>query len=184
MTVHEKLMKVQSKLKAPKNQTNTFGKYKYRNQEDILEALKPILAEVKATNTISDEIVLIGERYYIKAVATFTDVETNEFVQVNGWAREEADKKGMDASQLTGSTSSYARKYALNGLYGIDDTKDSDSLNKGENEEKATKEQVDQLNNLYRETKLKVLEYYKIKDFNELSTDIASELIARKTGPQ
>ena len=127
--VYMKLIEVQSKLKAPKSQFNKFGNYAYRNCEDILEALKPILNQVKAVVNISDEVVLIGERYYIKATVKFIDGETGEFVEASAMAREEESKKGMDSSQLTGSTSSYARKYALNGLFAIDDTKDSDTTN-------------------------------------------------------
>ena len=128
-SVYLKLVEVQNKLKAPKNQFNKFGNYAYRNCEDILEALKPILSEVKAVVNISDEVVLVGERYYIKATVKFIDAETGEIVEASAMAREEEKKKGMDSSQLTGSTSSYARKYALNGLFAIDDTKDSDTTN-------------------------------------------------------
>ena len=127
--VYLKLVEVQNKLKAPKNQFNKFGNYAYRNCEDILEALKPILAEVKAVVNMSDEVVLVGERYYIKATVKFIDAETGEVVEASAMAREEENKKGMDSSQLTGSTSSYARKYTLNGLFAIDDTKDSDTTN-------------------------------------------------------
>ena len=129
MSVYKKLIEVQTKLKAPKNQYNSFGKYSYRNCEDILEALKPILNQVKAVVNISDEVVLIGERYYIKATVKFIDGETGDVIEASAMAREEESKKGMDSSQLTGSTSSYARKYALNGLFAIDDTKDSDTTN-------------------------------------------------------
>ena len=127
--IYMKLVEVQSELKAPKSQFNKFGNYSYRNCEDILEALKPILNKVKAIVNISDEVVLVGERYYIKATVKFIDAETGEVVEASAMAREEESKKGMDASQLTGSTSSYARKYALNGLFAIDDTKDSDTTN-------------------------------------------------------
>lgn len=127
--IYMKLVEVQSELKAPKSQFNKFGNYAYRNCEDILEALKPILNKVKAIVNISDEVVLVGERYYIKATVKFIDAETGEVVEASAMAREEESKKGMDASQLTGSTSSYARKYALNGLFSIDDTKDSDTTN-------------------------------------------------------
>ena len=127
--IYMKLVEVQSELKAPKSQFNKFGNYAYRNCEDILEALKPILNKVKAIVSISDEVVLVGERYYIKATVKFIDAETGEVVEASAMAREEESKKGMDASQLTGSTSSYARKYALNGLFAIDDTKDSDTTN-------------------------------------------------------
>lgn len=129
MNIYEKLMNIQSELKAPKSQYNSFGKYNYRNLEDILESLKPLLAKYKALINISDEIVLIGERYYVKATAKLVDIEKEAFIPAVAYAREDENKKGMDLSQLTGSTSSYARKYALNGLFAIDDTKDSDSIN-------------------------------------------------------
>ena len=136
MSVYKKLIEVQTKLKAPKNQYNSFGKYSYRNCEDILEALKPILKEVGATIIISDEVVSVNERYYVKATVKFIDTETGEAVEASANAREEDNKKGMDSSQLTGSTSSYARKYALNGLFAIDDTKDSDFTNTHDKEDK------------------------------------------------
>lgn len=129
MNINEKLLSVQSKLKAPKNQFNSFGKYKYRSCEDILEGLKPILAENKASVILSDDIVQIGDRYYLQATATFIDVESGERLEVKALARESETKAGMDLAQVTGSVSSYARKYALNGLFAIDDTKDSDSTN-------------------------------------------------------
>lgn len=127
MSVNEKLLAVQAELKAPKGQYNSFGKYKYRSCEDILEAVKPLLAKNKATLRIADEIMLIGERFYIKATATFADIETGEVVTNTAFAREEETKKGMDGSQITGTASSYARKYCLNGLFLIDDTKDADT---------------------------------------------------------
>ena len=121
----DKLMRIQSKLKAPKGQRNSFGNYNYRSCEDILEAVKPLLAEEGCTLTLSDEIELIGDRYYIKATATLKS--DKEEIQVSAYAREEQAKKGMDSAQVTGATSSYARKYALNGLFCIDDTKDPDT---------------------------------------------------------
>lgn len=127
-TIHEKLSQIQSKLNAPKGQYNSFGKYNYRNCEDILQALKPILAEHKCHVSLSDEIVIVGNRFYIKTTATITDSENNSF-STTAFAREAESKKGMDESQVTGSTSSYARKYALNGLFAIDDNKDADTLN-------------------------------------------------------
>lgn len=127
MNVYEKLQHVQSGLKAPKNQYNKFGNYHYRNCEDIQEAAKPLLQEVKAALVVGDELVLIGERYYIRATARFVDCESGEMVENMAYAREEQEKKGMDVSQVTGSTSSYARKYALNGLFCIDDVKDADN---------------------------------------------------------
>jgi len=118
------LAKIQQSLKVPKGQTNTFGKYKYRNCEDILKALTPLLGDCALI--ISDEIVMVGDRFYIKASAIIQ--LGSEQIVVTGWAREDLTKKGMDVAQLTGSTSSYARKYALNGLFAIDDTKDADSM--------------------------------------------------------
>ena len=136
MNVYEKLIAIQSELKAPKSQYNSFGKYAYRNCEDILEALKPLLKEHKSTIYIADEIVTVLERFYVKATVTFIDAETGEKIINTAYAREEESKKGMDGSQVTGASSSYARKYALNGMFAIDDTKDSDFTNtttKGDN---------------------------------------------------
>ena len=151
MNVYEKLMTVQTKLRAPKGQYNSFGKYSYRSCEDILEALKPLLAEVGAIINITDEIKVIGDnfetmevedkktgeksvrlvgrRFYIEATAMFIDVETGDSIVARALAREDETKKGMDLAQVTGSVSSYARKYALNGLFAIDDNKDADSTN-------------------------------------------------------
>ena len=123
----EKLLWVQANLKAPKGQYNAFGKYKYRNCEDIFEALKPLLKQAGLVLAVNDELVMIGERYYVKATAAVRDAE--HALSASAFAREDENKKGMDASQLSGSTSSYARKYALNGLFLIDDTKDSDTTN-------------------------------------------------------
>jgi hypothetical protein len=120
-----KLMEIQHRLKAPKGQYNSFGKYKYRSCEDILEAVKPILHEVGCSLTLTDEVVLIGDRYYIKATARLKGEDTDEVT--TAYAREDQDKKGQDSSQITGTASSYARKYALNGLFCIDDTKDADT---------------------------------------------------------
>lgn len=127
--INDVLQIIQTGLKAPKGQFNNFGKYAYRSCEDILEALKPLLAENKATLTLSDDVVAVADRIYIKATATLAVGE--ETRSTLGWAREEEAKKGMDASQVTGAASSYARKYALNGLFAIDDTKDSDVTNDG-----------------------------------------------------
>lgn len=124
----QKLLNIQKDLKAPKSQYNSFGQYNYRNCEDILEAVKPLCARENACLTLSDTVVQIGERYYIQACATLFDGETGEIINtVTAYAREGAEKKGMDSSQVTGAASSYARKYALNGLFNIDDTKDADS---------------------------------------------------------
>lgn len=134
MNVYEKLATVQQELIAPKNQFNKFGNYNYRSCEDILEGLKPLLKKVKAVVKITDEVVLIGERYYIKAIATFIDPENNDSTSNTAYAREEENVKGMSSSQITGSASSYARKYALNGLFCIDDVKDADSRDNRQNE--------------------------------------------------
>ena len=127
----KELITIQSELKAPKTQVNNFGGYKYRKAEDILEAVKPLLAKQKCTLTITDDIVMVGNRIYVKATATIKN-EKGEVETSTGWAREEESKKGMDASQITGASSSYARKYALNGLLAIDDNADSDTTNNGQ----------------------------------------------------
>jgi len=129
--VHQKLAAIQAALKAPKSQFNKFGGYKYRKAEDILEAVKPLLKQYGCTLTCTDELQLIGDRYYIKATATITNSEDGISVSTTAYAREEEEKKGMDGSQVTGASSSYARKYALNGLLCIDDTADSDTTNTG-----------------------------------------------------
>jgi hypothetical protein len=121
----DKLVLIQRELKAPKSNFNSFGKYKYRSCEDILEAVKPLLAKHGCYLTLSDDIIMVGDRIYVKATATYR--EGKEELVVTAFAREEAEKKGMDASQVTGTASSYARKYALNGLFLIDDTKDADT---------------------------------------------------------
>jgi hypothetical protein len=133
MNIYEKLQTIQTELKAPKNQYNAFGKYKYRSCEDIQEGVKPLLSKTKTSLVVGDEIVVVGERYYIKATAKLFDCESEERISNIAYAREEESKKGMDGSQVTGASSSYARKYALNGLFCIDDTKDSDSTNATEN---------------------------------------------------
>lgn len=134
MNFFEKVTAIQAKLKAPKGQYNKFGGYNYRSCEDILEALKPLLAEYNLFINIFDEVKIIGSRYYVEATATLTD-GVNKVIST-AYAREEETKKGMDGSQITGASSSYARKYALNGLLAIDDTKDSDTTNAGNASEK------------------------------------------------
>lgn len=147
--VYIKLVNIQSTLKAPKSQFNSFGKYNYRSCEDILESLKPILKEEKALVILDDNIVQIGNRFYVEATATLIDAETGEKVSTKALAREDETKKGMDLAQVTGSVSSYARKYALNGLFCIDDTKDSDATNKHGNEQKKKEVNESELNILY-----------------------------------
>lgn len=127
MNIKQKLMLIQAELKAPKNLYNSFGKYHYRNAEGIQEALKPLEKEYNVITTLSDEIVEVGGRVYVKSTATLYDCDSGEYVPVTAYAREASEKKGMDDAQVTGATSSYARKYALNGLFLLDDTKDVDS---------------------------------------------------------
>lgn len=135
MNVYEKLANVQSTLKAPKGQYNAFGKYKYRSCEDIVESVKPLLKQNGLLLTISDELAIVGDRFYVMATATITDTTDGNSISVKAYAREEETKKGMDGSQVTGASSSYARKYALNGIFAIDDTKDSDTTNVGDKTE-------------------------------------------------
>lgn len=130
MEIYNKLNFIQQNLKAPKDQFNSFGGYKYRSCESILEAVKPALAETETTVTLSDGIEAVGGRVYVRSTATLTDIKNpHDCITVTAYAREEDTKKGMDASQVTGAASSYARKYALNGLFCIDDNKDSDATN-------------------------------------------------------
>lgn len=125
----KRIIAIQQELKAPKNQYNSFGKYKYRSCEDILEGVKPLLNKHNLLLTVNDEIVVLNNRFYVKATATIFDDTGAELIHACAYAREEESKKGMDGSQVTGASSSYARKYALNGLFAIDDTKDSDATN-------------------------------------------------------
>lgn len=146
MAITEKLLAVQAELKAPKGQYNSFGKYKYRSCEDILEAVKPVLVKHKATITVSDDLIQIGNRFYVKATARFWDTEQGGgSIDNTAFAREPDTKKGMDESQITGTASSYARKYALNGLLLIDDTKDADTdENRNEREGRQKKQKQEQ----------------------------------------
>ena len=158
MNIYEKLTEVQNELKAPKSKYNSFGKYNYRSCEDILEAVKPILKSKRLAMTVKDDVFNIGDRFYIMATVTVYDCESEEKVTTTAYAREDADKKGMDGSQITGSSSSYARKYALNGMFAIDDTKDADGWNTHDKDrtvekkeaERATEEQVAKLRALYK----------------------------------
>lgn len=136
MNVFEKLSAVQQELNAPKKHHNGFGNYNYRKAEDILEAVKPIAATHKAMVVISDDLLFIEGRHYVKATASFINTEDGNSITTTAFAREEESKKGMDGSQVTGASSSYARKYALNGLLAIDDTQDSDTTNDGTQEQK------------------------------------------------
>jgi hypothetical protein len=154
------LNKIQKELKAPKGQRNSFGNYNYRSCEDILEAVKPLLGE--ATLIINDEIVMIGDRFYVKATATLKDKE--ETATATAYARESFEKKGMDASQITGATSSYARKYALNGLFLIDDTKDADT--------KDNTEKSDKSESTYKAPKVSETKSYNAKNKADFENDV------------
>lgn len=140
VVLNQRVGDIQHKLKAPKGQYNSFGKYNYRSCEDILEGVKPLLKEHNLALLIDDEIVQIGERYYVKATAKITD--GREIVSATAYAREPDTKKGMDESQITGATSSYARKYALNALLCIDDTKDADTMDNSKKPVQQTQETV------------------------------------------
>lgn len=182
-TFVEKLMDIQSRLKAPKGQYNSFGKYHYRSSEDILEAVKPLLAENECILMLSDEILLIGDRYYVKTTATIMD-EMNR-LSVTGFAREEEEKKGMDSCQLTGTTSSYARKYALNGLFCIDDTKDSDTdeakrqADNAPAEPAITPETIKAINEMGINID-KLLPYYKVTDIHQMTEKQGRQAVERK----
>lgn len=172
----KRLIEIQKKLKAPKNQYNSFGKYKYRSCEDILEGVKPLLAELNVALVITDEICLIGDRYYVKATAQLLDEENKVIFGTSAYAREEETKKGMDGSQVTGAASSYARKYALNGLFAIDDTKDADATNTHDKTEKpklndskiyielAKLTDLEQIKNYFENNKDKVNEPEKLRE--------------------
>lgn len=199
MNIYEKLLNIQTELKAPKGQYNSFGKYKYRSCEDILEAVKPICAKNKATLILSDSLENIGDRYYIKATATLIDVENGENLENTAYAREEQEKKGMDGSQITGTASSYARKYALNGLFNIDDTKDADTdeytkqskaidedvKNEFQVNEKVTDLEAKTIYGLIMNQKRdlnKFLDYFKIKNTNELTKSQYVEAVTMLKG--
>lgn len=184
-TLRKKLLAIQGELNVPKTHENKFGGYKYRNAEDILEAVKPLLTKNDCALVVFDEIVLIGERYYVKATAQLFD-ESGKIDTV-AYAREPITKKGMDEAQITGATSSYARKYALNGLFAIDDTKDADSAdNTSEGTKtplapkKATQEQIDTLDDLIVRLSVdepKLLATYKVTATKDLNTEQAKQAI-------
>lgn len=184
MGIYEKLGKIQQELKAPKGQFNNYGGYKYRSCEDILEAVKPLLKANNCLLTINDEIVTIGERYYIKATACLTSIDDSaEMINNTAYAREEETKKGMDGSQITGTASSYARKYALNGLFLIDDTKDADTdehaKQTGAEPKKASPKQLEYIKNLVKDIP-SMLKYYKVDKLEDLTASQASEVIKSK----
>lgn len=181
--ISEKLLHIQNELKVPKNMFNSYGGYKYRNCESILETVKPLCLRHNVVLTVRDEITLIGERYYVKAIATLTDVETGESTNGIAYAREDETRKGMDVSQITGSCSSYARKYALNGLFCLDDEKDADSMDNLEEEKKtpnlATKQQLEVISKLGIDIS-KMLDYFHISKIDELTQEQAKAVISQK----
>lgn len=207
MNIYEKLLNIQNELKAPKNQHNNFGNYDYRSCEDILEAVKPLCKEQKVVLKVLDEIVMVGDRYYVRATALLIDLEAEGgTVESIAYAREEENKKGMDASQVTGATSSYARKYALNGLFCIDDTKDADTnaykkqqdkgISKTQTSTNITNNQLKLISEAQRkrlfaisngnnEVVKRVLQRYKyekteqikVTDYNQICTEIESEIL-------
>lgn len=185
LNIYEKLLNIQNELKAPKNQFNKFGNYKYRNAEDILEAVKPICLKYKAVINVKDKIIQVGDRYYVEATAYITDVEKpGDYIENQAYAREEENKKGMDSSQVTGATSSYARKYALNGLLCIDDTKDTDSEEYQKSEKKEvmiTDSQKELIISKFDKEDIKTyLEELNKSKLSELTILEASNLLKRK----
>ena len=160
MKIYEQLRLLQAELKAPKSQYNSFGKYKYRNAEDILEALKPLAVKHGLTFTINDTLEAIGDRFYVRAEVTCTN-DDSESVSVTAYAREEENKKGMDGSQVTGASSSYARKYALNGMLLIDDTKDADSMDNSQSTPKAKAKAQPQAEDTPKDIMSMAIEYIK-----------------------
>ena len=151
---------IQQKLKAPKGQFNSFGKYKYRSCEDIVEAVKPLLAEAGYHLILTDDIVMVGDRIYVKSTASVLK-GTEVLGSASAFAREPLEKKGMDTSQITGTASSYARKYALNGLFAIDDTKDADTMAPVANDGYITPEQARKVSELLSETESDVIAFCK-----------------------
>ena len=177
----EALKKIQAELKAPKGQYNSFGKYHYRSAESILEAVKPLLAKYGAELTLSDDIIEVGGRIYVKATARITDGTEN--VVTNAFAREPEDKKGMDSSQITGTASSYARKYALNGLFLIDDTKDADTDEYHNQTAESVQIKMDTYKQIQAEIHRtgtdinKLCAYYKVGEIGEMTEEQAQKAL-------
>lgn len=196
VNLNHKLVMIQNELKAPKSQYNSFGKYHYRNAEDILEAAKPLCLKHNVVLTLVDDIVLIGERFYVKATAQLKDIDSPEVETSIAFAREEENKKGMDGSQVTGASSSYARKYALNGLFCIDDTKDADSQDNTKQEIKPTKqvnktketvdanvlitkEQIAEIKELFTNERIeKMLVYSKCEKIEDMTSELAKKYMS------
>jgi hypothetical protein len=184
----KKLLKIQTELKAPKNQHNSFGGYNYRSCEDILEAVKPLLKDNDLTMSISDDIVMLGDRYYVKATVTISDGKVEH--SVNAFARETLSKKKSDDSQITGAASSYARKYALNGMFLIDDTKDADATNNGEKTKSDStlvkkcakiKQEINQCSNIEQLTEYFKLAEKQIEEVRKENENYANSLLKVKS---
>ena len=182
MGINEKLMRIQTQIKAPKNLYNSFGKYKYRNAEGICEAVKPFLEKENVSLILLDDVMAVGNRFYVKAIARLTDNENGDSVEATAFARESESKKGMDDSQITGTASSYARKYALNGLFLLDDTKDADTdeyhnqtaYQQANNKTTVTSEQVGKLKvEMLRTgaTEQYICEYYKLNKLIDMTQE-------------
>jgi hypothetical protein len=186
--IQEKLLKIQMELKAPKGQYNSFGKYKYRSCEDILEAVKPVLNKNGCTLHISDDVVNVGDKNYIKATATLIDIESGDTLTNTAFARESTEKKGMDDSQITGTASSYARKYCLNGLFLIDDTKDADTNEYHETvSEKITDTQLKSVRITLEKNPDKMSEegickYFNISKLEDMTADDLREFVSMING--
>lgn len=180
MNIYGKLAAIQQELKAPKDKKNTYGGYNYRSAEGILEALKPVLARHEATVVLTDELVQVGDRYYVKATAALWSTTDTDVVTANGWAREAEVKKGMDDSQITGTASSYARKYALNALLLIDDTKDADTdeYQKETHPEKISSDQMKLILALADQAQVDLGKVLGGKELGKLSAARADQLIA------
>jgi hypothetical protein len=175
--IYKKLSEIQSKIKVPKTQYNSFGKYNYRSLEDIFEEVKKYLDEYKLSLYLSDEIVLIGDRYYVKSTAILVDVEDGAKIESIAYAREEENKKGMDGSQITGASSSYARKYALGSLFLLDDNKDSDYTNTHDKNDKPilTEDKIDKAVEYMKEKKISINE---LKKKYTISKDIEDKILS------
>lgn len=181
MSIYKKLSEIQAEIQVPKTHYNKFGDYNYRNCEDILDAAKPLLKKHGCTLVLQDDVSAAGNRYYVKATAILTEIETSETIVTWASAREDETKAKFDGSQLTGSASSYARKYALNGLFNLDDVKDSDTTNTGNNDKpegkkhdvkKISETQAKELEKIAKDKGTdtsKMFAYYKVKDFTEMT---------------
>lgn len=179
--ITEKLFNLQQKLKSPKSEYNEFGKFAYRSAENIEAAVKPFLKEYGCILTLTDDMVYVGTRHYVKAVAKLTEVETGESAETSAFAREEETKKGMDASQITGSASSYARKYALAGLFILDNTKDADSMdNRNIGEEPIDKLKVQVVNETCKQRGIPVdglLKLYRVNAVEQITENMFRHII-------